>query len=94
MIESVGVWCGTLAAIIATFSFFPQAYKAWKTQSVTDLSWGWVSMFCFSNSLWVVYGIVFTLWPIIIANLLILLCMAYIVFVKIRTELLNDEKLV
>lgn len=88
--EVIGEWCGIVAAIIATISFLPQAYQAWKTKSVNDLSWGWVSLFCLSNALWVIYGFIFNLLPIILANLTILSCMIYIIFVKIQTKLMGN----
>ncbi|NJO59893.1 MAG: hypothetical protein HC836_16920 [Richelia sp. RM2_1_2] len=87
--EVIGAWCGTIAAFIATLSFLPQAYQAWRTNSVRDLSWLWISMFCVSNALWVVYGLAFNLLPIITANTIILVCMLCIVYIKIKTELVR-----
>lgn len=87
MLEEIGNWCGIIAAIIATLSFFPQVLRAWRTQSVHDLSWSWILMFCVSNALWVVYGLIFGLLPIIIANITILFCMSYVLYLKITTEM-------
>jgi MtN3 and saliva related transmembrane protein len=83
----IAEYIGIIASIIATASFFPQAIRVWKTQSCHDFSWGWCTLFCVSNSLWLIYGILLDLRPIIAANALILGCMTYILYVKIRTSL-------
>ena len=59
---------GTLAAILTTPSFVPQALHTFQTKDVRGISLGMYSAFTAGVSLWLVYGILLSAWPIIIAN--------------------------
>lgn len=63
---------GFAATLIGVVSTLPQLIKTLRTRSTTDISlWMWllidISVFC-----WLIHGLVFTDWPIIISNSLIL----------------------
>jgi MtN3 and saliva related transmembrane protein len=77
-------WIGTIAAILTTCSFLPQAIKTFKTKEVSGISLGMYSIFAAGVALWLIYGILLAAWPIIIANA-ITLCLALCILVmKLR----------
>ena len=61
-------WIGSLAALITTVSFIPQAWQTFRTRDVSGISLGMYSLFTVGVALWLVYGILLMAWPIIIAN--------------------------
>jgi MtN3 and saliva related transmembrane protein len=61
---------GTIAACLTTASFVPQVWHTLRTRDVSGISLGMYSLFTVGVALWLVYGILLTAWPIIIANLI------------------------
>ena len=61
-------WVGSLAAFLTTASFVPQAWQTFRTRDVSGISLSMYSLFTLGVALWLVYGILLTAWPIIIAN--------------------------
>jgi MtN3 and saliva related transmembrane protein len=59
---------GSLAAILTTISFFPQAWHSFKTRDVSGVSLGMYSVFTVGVALWLVYGLLLRAWPIVVAN--------------------------
>ncbi len=59
---------GLAAGFCTTIAFFPQALKTWKSKSAKDLSLGMYSIMCTGVTLWLIYGILISDFPIIIAN--------------------------
>ena len=59
---------GSLAAILTTTSFFPQAWHSFKTKDVSGVSLGMYSVFTVGVALWLVYGLLLRAWPIVVAN--------------------------
>lgn len=59
---------GTLAAVLTTVSFVPQAWRTWRTRNVAGISLGMYTTFALGVALWLVYGILLGAWPIIVAN--------------------------
>jgi len=59
---------GYIAAFSTTFAFLPQTIKVFKTKDTSGLSLSMYSVFIFGIAMWLVYGILLTNWPIIIAN--------------------------
>lgn len=47
---------GTIAAILTTLSFLPQAYQVIKTKDTSSISLGMYTMFVFSVFLWIIHG--------------------------------------
>jgi len=66
-------WIGYLAATLTTASFVPQAWLTFKTRDVSGISLGMYSAFTAGIALWLVYGILISAWPIVIANTVTLL---------------------
>ena len=63
---------GSLAAILTTVSFFPQAWHSFKTKDVSGVSLGKYSVFTDGVALWLVYGLLLRAWPIVVANVITL----------------------
>ena len=47
---------GTIAAILTTLSFLPQAYQVIKTKDTSSISLGMYTMFVFGVFLWIIRG--------------------------------------
>jgi MtN3 and saliva related transmembrane protein len=75
---------GTLAAILTTASFVPQALHTFQTKDVRGISLGMYSAFTAGVSLWLVYGILLSAWPIIIANAITVSLALAILVMKLR----------
>ena len=63
---------GSLAAILTTVSFFPQAWHSFKTKDVSGVSLGMYRVFTVGVALWLVYGLLLRAWPIVVANVITL----------------------
>ena len=59
---------GFAAAFCTTIAFLPQAVKTWKTKSARDLSLPMFLLFCIGIIFWLIYGVMITNWPMIVAN--------------------------
>lgn len=75
---------GLMAAILTTASFIPQVYKVYKTKSVKDISLWMFLLFTLGVLLWLVYGLIISNLPIIIANFFTFIMALYILLAKIR----------
>ena len=62
---------GHFGSFLSSITFMPQVYKAWQSKSVGDLSVYTILIVTFSTLVWLVYGIGYTLWPVIICNTII-----------------------
>ncbi|AXJ02246.1 MtN3 and saliva related transmembrane protein [Cyclonatronum proteinivorum] len=80
---------GLLAASCTTISFLPQVLKTWKSKSAKDLSWGMFSIFATGVFLWLVYGLMISDLPIILANAVTLLLVLTILYFKFTFD--RDE---
>jgi MtN3 and saliva related transmembrane protein len=63
-------WVGSVAAILTTASFVPQAWHTFRTRDVSGISLSMYSLFTAGVALWLVYGILMEAWPIIIASII------------------------
>jgi len=59
---------GTLAAVLTTASFVPQAWHTFRTRDVSGISLGMYCVFAAGVALWLVYGLLLGAWPIVAAN--------------------------
>jgi MtN3 and saliva related transmembrane protein len=75
---------GTLAAVLTTGSFLPQALHTFKTKDVSGISLGMYSAFTAGVALWMVYGLMIQAWPVVIANVITLTLAATILVMKLR----------
>lgn len=75
---------GTLAAILTTVSFLPQALHTFRTKDVRGISLGMYSVFTLGIAFWLVYGLLLQAWPVVIANIVTLALASAILIMKLR----------
>jgi MtN3 and saliva related transmembrane protein len=75
---------GTLAAVLTTASFLPQALHTFKTKDVSGISLGMYSVFTVGVACWLAYGLLLQAWPVVAANLVTLALAAAILAMKLR----------
>jgi len=61
-------YLGYFAGILTVSSFLPQVVRTLRTRKVGDLSLGMFALFATASSLWIVYGINTSDWPVILTN--------------------------
>jgi len=85
-------WLGTLAALLTTASFVPQAWLTFRTRDVSGISLGMYASFTCGIALWLAYGVLLGAWPIIVANAVTLLLAASILAMKLGLAAPADKK--
>ena len=75
---------GYLTATISTLSFVPQVWHTFKTRNVSGISLGMYSVFTVGVSCWLVYGLLLSAWPLILANAITLTLAISILVMKLR----------
>jgi MtN3 and saliva related transmembrane protein len=75
---------GTVAAILTTASFFPQAWHTFRTRDVSGISLGMFSLLTLGVGMWTAYGILLEAWPIIIANTITFTLALMVLLMKLR----------
>lgn len=75
---------GSVAAMLTTGSFVPQAWLTFKTRDVSGISLGMYSAFTVGVTCWLVYGLLLGAWPVVIANAITLALAAAILVMKLR----------
>lgn len=74
---------GHFGALLTAVTFIPQVHKAWKSKSVGDLSLAMMLIVFTSTLVWLTYGIARMLWPVIIANAIVAILSAWLVYFKL-----------
>ena len=74
---------GYFAAALTTIAFIPQAWLTWKNKHAQGISLGMYMIFTVGIALWLSYGILIQVWPIIIANAVTLMLAGFILAMKI-----------
>ena len=77
---------GAIAALLTTAAFIPQARLTWKTKRAVGVSLGMYSVFTIGVAFWLVYGVLITSWPVIVANAVTLALSLFILVMKIRYD--------
>ncbi len=75
---------GLFAAFCTTIAFVPQVYKTWKTKSTKYLSKLTFLTFFLGVFCWLIYGIIISDFPIIIANSVTLILSMLIIIVMFK----------
>jgi len=75
---------GYIAAALTTASFVPQAWHTFRTKDVSGISLGMYSVFTVGIALWLVYGLLLSAWPIVLANAITMLLASLILVMKLR----------
>ena len=77
-------YIGFVAAFCTTFAFLPQAIKVWKTKSTKDISLYMFIIFTIGVVSWLIYGIIISDLPIILANAVTLILSLFILSYKLK----------
>jgi MtN3 and saliva related transmembrane protein len=75
---------GYIAGFLTTVSFVPQVIRAWNLKETRDLSLAMLIFFALGVFLWAVYGIWIDSLPIIAANLISLVLILFLLWLKLR----------
>ena len=75
---------GSIAAVLTTASFLPQAWHTYRSRDVSGISLGMYAVFTTGVALWLVYGLMLGAWPVIVANAITLALAVAILAMKIR----------
>jgi MtN3 and saliva related transmembrane protein len=75
---------GTLAGVLTTAAFVPQAVRVWRTRSARDISLWMYLVFLLGVVLWLIYGVLIGSVPVILANVATFALALFILIVKIR----------
>ena len=78
---------GTIAAVLTTTAFIPQAYHSYKTRDLSGVSLSMYSAFTLGVALWLAYGLLLHNWPLIISNVITLALSVMILILKIKHSL-------
>lgn len=79
-------WIGSFAGFCTTVSFIPQVYRVWKTRSVQDISLSMYLIFFTGVFFWIIYGIFKDAYPLIVCNLITLIFVFLVLWMKLRWE--------
>jgi MtN3 and saliva related transmembrane protein len=82
---------GSVAAILTTSSFLPQAAHVLRTRDTRAISLTMYAMFTVGITLWGIYGLLTLQWSIIIANGITLCLAALILIMKVR-DVLSERR--
>jgi MtN3 and saliva related transmembrane protein len=77
---------GTLAAILTTIAYFPQAAKTIRTRDTSGLSIPAYALLICGVTMWMVYGIVLGSWPLILANAIVLVPQSVVMAILLRQQ--------
>jgi MtN3 and saliva related transmembrane protein len=77
-------YIGFLVTFCTTISFLPQAIKVYKSKSTKDISLYMFLIFTIGTFCWLIYGIVISSVPIMIANTITLILSFFILIYKIK----------
>jgi MtN3 and saliva related transmembrane protein len=75
---------GYVAAFLTTTAFVPQVFRVFRTRDTHAISLWMYLMFSSGVTLWLVYGLLLGLWPLILANGVTLSLALIVIFFKIR----------
>jgi MtN3 and saliva related transmembrane protein len=77
-------YIGFFAAFCTTIAFVPQALKVWKTKSTKDISLYMFIIFTIGVFSWLLYGIIISDLPIMLANGVTLILSLFILGFKLK----------
>ncbi|MFN6946968.1 MAG: SemiSWEET family sugar transporter [Cytophagaceae bacterium] len=75
---------GSIAGLLTTTSFLPQAWKTYKTKDTRSISLTMFIVFVLGVSMWIFYGILIGQYPVVIPNIITLFLATYILIMKIK----------
>ena len=75
---------GYFAAFLTTAAFVPQAYKISKEKSSEGVSLTMYLVMLTGVFLWLLYGLLISRWPVILANSVTASLLLYIIYIKVK----------
>ncbi len=75
---------GTIAAVLTTSSFLPQAIHTFRSKDARGISLGMYTVFITGVSCWLIYGLLLRAWPIVVANVITITFALAILVMKLR----------
>jgi len=75
---------GTAGGFVSAITFLPQVIKIWRTKSVKDISIITLFLLFLNVSLWLVYGILITDYPIMGTNGIVLSMIIIMIYFKYK----------
>lgn len=77
-------YVGYAAGVLTVLSLVPQVVRTYRTRKADGLSWGLVVLLVLSGALWLVYGVLASLPPVILTNAGVVLLAGALVVAKAR----------
>ena len=75
---------GYFSAFLTTVAFIPQAYHSWRTRDLSGVSLPMYSIFSAGVAGWLMYGLMISSWPIVIANSITFLLSCVVLWLKLK----------
>lgn len=75
---------GALSAIGTTAAWLPQVVQTWRTREADDFSWSYLALFSSGVAGWIAYGVLRKDGVVIAANVVTLLLVLTVLYVKVR----------
>ena len=82
---------GHFGALLSSITFIPQVAKTWRTKSAGDISMNMLLIVFTSTIVWLVYAFSLNLLPVIIANSIIFVLSALLIYFKLTFKPQNTE---
>lgn len=89
--ESIYIFFGYFGGTLASFMFFPQIYKMYKTQKANDISWLTLFLGNVSSVSVLIYNIHINAYPLIITGIISIISRIIIVLYKYKIDRKNNE---
>jgi MtN3 and saliva related transmembrane protein len=83
-VNEVAEAIGLMAGVLTTLSFLPQVRQTWRTKSTKDISLPMLLSFCTGVLLWLVYGIMISSLPVMLANCVTFVLSGAILMMKLK----------
>lgn len=83
---------GYISAFLTTLAFVPQAHHSWKSRDLSGVSLPMYSLFSLGVLGWLLYGIMISSWPIIVANSITLVLACIVLYLKVLYLKLNHSE--
>jgi MtN3 and saliva related transmembrane protein len=75
---------GIIAAFLTTTAFVPQVVRVIRTRDTHPISLWMYLLFSAGVALWLAYGLMLMLWPVILANSVTLLLALVVIYFKLQ----------
>lgn len=83
---------GTAAAICMIFGYLPQAITTMRTRDTNGIAMLTFCMMGLGSLFFVIQGILIANWPLVVTNIITLICSAIIFGIKIYNDYFKDKK--